>query len=297
MIGGVYVLSEVTYATLWVSGGDDRSEAAGGNTILYSENGINWQRSTGICFTTEGYGVAYGTSNGTSPLWVAVGYDGSAGGNTILYSENGINWQRSTGICFNGTGYGVAYGTSNGTSSLWVAVGYESGSGNTILYSENGISWQRSTGICFDYIGLGVAFDHLLYGMSPTYYHTYNSGGGGGNTVIPASLGAVGYEGGGGNTILYSENGISWQPSNGGICFTVGGVGVAYGISDGTSSPLWVAVGEDDDSGNTILYSENGENGQSCSGSCVNSFGCGVADGTSNVTSPLWVAVGGGGSR
>jgi len=63
--------------------------------------------STGISFSSDGNGVAYGLDENNNPLWVAVGID-SNGQECILFSENGKHWQVSTGISFSGTGNGVA---------------------------------------------------------------------------------------------------------------------------------------------------------------------------------------------
>ena len=101
--------------------------------------------------TIPGNGVAYGTSNGTSPLWVAVGrentYVDSGGYGTIMYSSNGKNWTKTTeGDSFINGGRGIAYGTSNGTSPLWVAVGDDAGDGyGSIMYSSNGKIWTKTT--------------------------------------------------------------------------------------------------------------------------------------------------------
>ena len=144
---------------------------------MWSDNGKTWtySDSTGDRFNNIGYGVAYGTSNGVSQLWVAVG-DDHGGYGCILYSENGKTWtdSDSTGASFGAHGYGVAYGTYNG-SPLWVAVGDNTGgvcAGN-ILYSSNGKKWYQSDedGASFNIKGKGVAANHLLYGMLKDYYH------------------------------------------------------------------------------------------------------------------------------
>ena len=73
----------------WVVVGDDGPDGGYGS-IMYSENGETWKEtSSGDSFSDQGYGVAYGTSNGVSPLWVAVG-NGDAGGKfygNIMYSS------------------------------------------------------------------------------------------------------------------------------------------------------------------------------------------------------------------
>ena len=92
----------------WVAVGYD-SGANKQENILWSEDGKEWQVSTGVSFNNRGYGVAYGTSNGTDPLWVAVGYDtGTNDQENILWSDDGKEWQVSTGVSFNVQGYGVA---------------------------------------------------------------------------------------------------------------------------------------------------------------------------------------------
>ena len=262
----------------WVAVGNDDS---GRGNIMYSADGISWQESTGMSFA-RGYGVAYGTSDGTNPLWVAVGND--SGNNAtdrgnIMYSADGISWQESTGMSF-AQGNGVAYGTSDGTNPLWVAVGIDSGNNapdrGNILYSADGISWQESIGMSFSTYGNGVAYG-TSDGTNPLWV-------------------AVGYDGdadSGRRNILYSTDGISWQESIG-MSFSVTGIGVAYGTSDGTN-PLWVAVGNGDENkpgrGN-IMYSANGISWRESTGMSFSGIGNGVAYGTSDGTNPLWVAVG-----
>ena len=89
----------------WVAVGD---VGGGYGSIVYSSNGQNWTKtSTGDSFA-YGSGVAYGTSNGTSPLWVAVG-DGTDGYGSIMYSNDGQSWTKtSTGNIFSVLGNGVA---------------------------------------------------------------------------------------------------------------------------------------------------------------------------------------------
>ena len=68
-----------------------------------------------LVFDVAGSGVAYGTSsNGTSPMWVAVGDSlpgGTSNGN-VLYSYDGISWSKSSdsGASFSVEGSGVIYG-------------------------------------------------------------------------------------------------------------------------------------------------------------------------------------------
>ena len=267
----------------WVAVGN--GDADGYGNIMYSEDGKTWKKtSSGHSFgVLGGYGVAYGTSNGASPLWVAVGEGGGYG--SIMYSENGKIWtETSSGDSFSslGLGRGVAYGTSNGASPLWVAVGSDGldGGYGSIMYSENGKIWtETSSGDSFSSLGLGLG---VAYGTS--------------NGVSPLWV-AVGDDGlaGGYGSIMYSSDGKEWTKTSSGDSFTGYGSGVAYGTSNGVS-PLWVAVGDDGTSYGSIMYSSDGKIWtKTSSGDSFKSSdfaGGGVAYGTSNGVSPLWVAVG-----
>ena len=58
--------------------------------VQYRWKRIGQKTSSGDSFTGSGaygYGVAYGTSNGVSPLWVAVGSDGTHGGYGRYYAQ------------------------------------------------------------------------------------------------------------------------------------------------------------------------------------------------------------------
>ena len=145
----------------WVAVGyNDKLE---NDNILYTPDGISWQESTGMSFVA-GKGVAYGTSNGTSPLWVAVGKDNTGGFGNIMYSADGKEWQKTTtGDSFANKGNGIAYGTtSNGTSPLWIVVGNAGIPEDNIMYSVDGKEWKRITGVCFSIWGNGIAFKAIL---------------------------------------------------------------------------------------------------------------------------------------
>ena len=84
---------------LWVALGDNLGGIGGrgSGNILWSEDGTTWTQSdsTGAAFALYGYGAAYGTSNGTSPLWVAVGNNNVSGNSNILWSNDGKTWTQS----------------------------------------------------------------------------------------------------------------------------------------------------------------------------------------------------------
>jgi hypothetical protein len=116
---------------------------AGANTIVYSDDGENWNttpNTTAIMGAGSPVnGVAYNSTSTLSPLWIAVG--GGYFGNTtsIASSVNGINWtpvENSTSIL--SVGNSIACGENR-----WVAVGRNGVSNSSIIYSEdNGGTWN-----------------------------------------------------------------------------------------------------------------------------------------------------------
>ena len=58
----------------WVAVGTDNFNTGPGN-ILWSSDGKTWEEydPNSAMFTIYGRGVAYGTTDSTNPLWVAVG--------------------------------------------------------------------------------------------------------------------------------------------------------------------------------------------------------------------------------
>jgi len=219
-----------------------------GKNIQYSNDGINWQESSGtpfgkafISYSFGCLGIAYGNNQ-----WVAVGQGadnaGNFNGKNILYSSDGINWQESTGTPFGigGLCFGIAYGNNQ-----WVAVGggvdnTGNPNGKNILYSSDGINWQEASGTpfgigsnSFNSTGVGIAY--------------------GNNQWIAVGKGA------GKKNILYSSDGKNWQESSWTQIGTKYCVDVAYGNN------LWVAVNGEvgnsgvPDSGPNIIYStDNG---------------------------------------
>ena len=193
----------------------------GTHKILTSVDGLNWQaNATGTSTFNEGRGIAYGTSNGTSPLWVAVG----SGVHEILTSVDGLNWQdnatgTSTFYNDNVLDYprAIAYGLCNGVPR-WVAVG--KGAQN-ILTSVDGLNWQaNATGTSLfraDGTGTGTG---IAYG-------TCNG------TPLWVALGE------GTHDILTSVDGLNWQANaTGTSLFDAGYASVAakhllYGMCQG----------------------------------------------------------------
>lgn len=142
---------------LWVAVGED--DAGGHANIMHSPDGQTWTKtSSGDSFSVKGNKVAYGTSDGVCPLWVAAGRAGSGSelGN-MMYSENGKVWSKPTSGDTFDQAIDVAYGTSDGYQPLWVAVGEGTDHG-AVKYSSNGKIWQNSSGISFEDDVVSVAY-------------------------------------------------------------------------------------------------------------------------------------------
>ena len=265
----------------WVAVGQVEDSGSSNTNIQHSENGKNWftSNSNGASFDFAGNGVAYGTSDGTKELWVAIGSDSADNFDNILYSSDGKTWHQSdnTGTSFTVVGRDVTYGTSDGTCQLWVAVGENSHPLGNIMWSEDGKIWNNSLeGASFSLVGYGVA-----YGTSDgePENQLWVATGGDTSSSDPGE-------------ILWSKDGKTWNLSD--DDFAVAGLDVAYGTSNGTSQ-LWVAVGLGDTSDlyTNIIYSENGKDWFTSEvGASFSEYGSGVAYGTSDGTCPLWVAVG-----
>ena len=250
-------------------------------------------------FANEAFDIAYGlSSNGTSPMWISVGYSDSGDDtvfsidNTgIMYSHDGISWSLCTGSSFHkDSGQQAEFGTTeNGTSPMWIAIGKQSvvdpgyTSFSRVKYSFDGISWSDSRdGLFFGVDGPhGVAYGVSTDMLTPMWViagkHTNDNNEGNRN-------------------LLYSYNGISWSESTGTSFSQHGGKSVAFGTSsDGT--PVWVSVGYDDrvlsENFGTIKFSYDGISwSDSHSGVSFTNHGEGVAFGTSSDGTPMWVAMG-----
>ena len=128
----------------WVAVGQNQEDFSDNITIKYSENGINWQNSSGASFTAYGNKVAFGISRST---YVAVGRQINNANSNILYSTNGgQNWNHCIGAQFeDGEGRDVVFGLSSNGVSVWVAVGMDTtNKKGPVKYSLDGINWQNS---------------------------------------------------------------------------------------------------------------------------------------------------------
>lgn len=271
---------------VWVAVGND---GGGGNTILASSDGYDWQSISGTQFEIEGISVAY-DGNGR---WIAVGQD--TGGNTILKSDDGFNWSVTAGSALvtsknvaYGEGVWVAVGESVGNTILisqdggdnwttifsgsqfsvlgnsvaygngWVAVGDNGGGGNTILTSSDGLNWSTVSGTQFSGHGNDIAY-----------------GGKGRWVAVGESIGII-------QTILTSSDRINWIPTTG-VNFDTFGNSITYG------GGVWVALGCDTDGIilKKILASTNGIEWVVVSGTQFNIQGKAAFFGGSR-----WIAVG-----
>jgi hypothetical protein len=203
-------------------------------TIARSPDGSpgSWIPAITGGFSTTGYGVTYFGGN-----WFAVG-DAQITGNTIQYSADGANWfgtNNSSGI--RSGGRGITEANLYGCNYL-VAVGKDTGT-NTIVYTTDlfGFQWAAAPG--FNVQGNGVA-----------------SGAGyvvavGEDTNLQFGLRL--------NTILISQNLVAFSWS---IPFTLieffGPLG-GFGITYSPSLNRFVAVGDKNPNGVTILYSGVGD--------------------------------------
>ena len=194
---------------IWVSVGE------GGNTIMYSNNGENWNAINNI-FSISGNDVAY-NSNG----WVAVGKDIS--GKNIAYSDNGTGWTKSNTTIFNNGGKGLAH---NG--ERWVAVGADS-NGETIYYSnDNGSSWTPAAG-SFSTSGNGVAWNGSIWVAVGKDSNTNNN--------ILTSLDGANWSSAGANSFTIEGNSVVWVKDR----WLAGGEGTntMYSSTNGT---IWSVV-------------------------------------------------------
>jgi hypothetical protein len=212
------VCSGVCLNPLWVIGGKDSSNA----NLMCSGNGKDWVLVTTAPGITEGVcGIAFGTSNGTSPLWVASG----GGEDSIAWSADGKNWNSGSGT-MPVVGSKIAYGTSDSTNPLWVLTGQTDGTDS--YYSSNGKDWsQATTGNQLSNLTDTITYGRSTYKENPMWQRTSGS-----------------------NYTDYSIDGKNFTSSS---TFSTGSIkGITYCLSGGDT--LWVANGSD------AHYSDDGIN-------------------------------------
>jgi hypothetical protein len=288
-ISGVNIVPPASniVSSLWIASGND---TVTGNRIKYSYDGINWISSgyalpnyavsvnydgqkmwvvnapvltttDGINYTTVETGIAYSVSGGVAyngNMWVAFGQDASVNA-TFKYSYDSITWFTGVNSGGNGAGRGIAYGNDQ-----WIALTTsEATAAAGIKWSSNGITW----------------FDSLS-GSSGGKFGAYHNG----NYWIVSGKGGTPT-----SRIQYSYDGKNWSNIvRGGFSGNSETGGLGTGANHvGWNGKMWVVVGQDSVSTNTIQYSYDGSNFYPAASGGFSSEGKGIAwNGT------MWVATG-----
>lgn len=275
----------------------------GGNTLAWSNDGINW---TGLgeyildlvaydgCWNNTLFaGVGEGTNSLAysydgktwyglgSSIFTLCGYDvcwnGSLfvatgqGGNTLAHSSSGTSWTGQGTSIFSTVGRGVCW---NGSKFVAVGMG-----GNSIAHSSSGTSWTGLGTSIFSSSGWSVCWNGTLfvatgYGTN-TLAYSYDgiNWTGLGTSIFSATGHGVAWNGSlfvatgiGTNTLAYSYDGINWTGLGTSIF-----LGAGYNVS--WNGSLFVATGA---GGNTLAYSSNGINWTGLGTSIFSSTGYGV---------------------
>lgn len=184
----------------WVAVG--HSDTDEGN-ILYSDNGISWQRAemnNGTSPFINGVGDSSGLNviyNSGSNLWMAVGHTSDY--NNLLVSHNGISWavQNSTleGSSFFASGcYDIHYSAEK---NAYIATGSNAGDEEeNLAYSNNGIGWDA-----VNFADDTFPFTGAVNGLTVNYSNNLD--------LWFATGGATTGQSGG--ALLTSSNGTNWN--------------------------------------------------------------------------------------
>jgi hypothetical protein len=122
--------SNYTSSDKWVAVGYD--DADNYKKILYSNDGITWNKSRGVTFLGDTEGVAVAVSDGlfNNSKWVVLG----SATDSYLFSNDGETWSAGSGPVLNNPNKVIHDGTR------WIAV-----TDNKILISDNGETWSEKT--------------------------------------------------------------------------------------------------------------------------------------------------------
>ena len=246
--------------SMWVAGG--------GNTLLYSGDGVTWTASpnaTSVIVDASGNGSVLGlAANGS--LWVAAATTG------LFYSYDGIYWNATTTTA---TYFAVAW---NG--SLWVATGQQVGS-IPFLYSYDGITWNSPpfvSGSIFT-TGLSVAWNgsEWLAGgqdsLGNTLAYSYDGIHWTAQSCVLTVVAAIGWSAGlwlvGGlsetDTLLYGNDGRTWTPVPDSKTLLTQCAAITW------TGTVWLAGGQGTD---TIIRSFDGLNWLSANNDALLLNGC-----------------------
>jgi hypothetical protein len=226
----------------------------GGNTILFSLDGITWT-GLGTNITT---GVTYGSNTEyNGKIWVMGCPISGSSGNTIAVSNNGVSW----------AGLGSSIFPDSGNSPYWTGSMWLMGGGlsrNSMAYSYDGYTWIGLGMTIFSNYGMGFAYNNSVYvavgsGTVNTLAYSYDgiNWTGLGNSIFSSVGNSVIWNGslfvamgsGSVNSIAYSYNGIDWT----GLGLSI----FSVGNSVSWNGTLFVAGGQ---LTNTSAYSYNGIN-------------------------------------
>lgn len=141
----------------WVAAGNSTSDS--NDTLLWSEDGIRWNKSELALFPQIAYDVVYGFDTSGSGVWVAAG-DGTS---NLVFSTDGKRWNNASYGTFDRAAFAVAY-----TNGSFFAVGNNAVSGDfPYLFSVDGRHWStivNPAGYTAPFLGTAVGFtDQTAY--------------------------------------------------------------------------------------------------------------------------------------
>jgi len=290
------VNSIVWNGSLWVAVTTAANVLAGGNTVIYSNNGFNWTGGGNI------FGGQANVITWNGNIWLMGGYAPQFG--NIYISNNGINWtpikniyQSIKTVLWNGT-YWLTTGPyppigAAAFPQIWYtapnSILVTGGSYNAALWAVcYSIDGKNYTGVTnFTNNVRGIAWNGSLWVMVASSFYTSSNGS---TWTIAANSLITGYGvawngtiwvavGSGSTGIAYSTNGSNWTVvTNINKIFQTSGYGVAWG------NGMWIAVGT---GGNIFARSLDGLNWTGLGGGGIFTTGYTVAWGGT-----VWVAGG-----
>jgi hypothetical protein len=271
-------------------GNSTTNTTAGGSTLAYSYNGINWYAQTGVCTINCISNVWTGTK------WIMCGTNTSGAANStyfLVYSYDGFNWS-TMGTSATSLGYisnltnpkmkmntiTFSAGSTVGTVNIQNPTILCASGDNTIWYSYNGLKYYPLVSYIFGSV-YGGAWNGNIYvacgGGGNTLAYSYDglSWTGLGSSIFTdrantafwnGTFFLAGGSGGGGNSFAYSYNGINWTGLGTIVLYGVNGI-----VWNGT---IYVAVGGG--GSHTIAYSYDGFNWTGLGKTIFNSSGIGI---------------------
>ncbi len=209
---------------IWMIG----NSPSNGNINVSTNNGTSWTAYNSSLPIV--YGITYGLTSTSTPLWVATG-----SGTIATSSNSGVTWSSVPSVSMTHTIFCAGYGKNGSGTNLFLVGGYST-SGNVIFSSSNGTTW---TGV--------MAANTTMTGVYGIAYGRLSDSTPGTGIWI-----AVGIAQSGGAGLAYSTDGATWTatsvtasvPNANYIC------DIAYGI-DNTGTKRWV-IGSDNIATSTV---------------------------------------------